>query len=218
MSQPASVPDDPLWEGTAEVDQEVFRRVFDQTASALRASGVTHLFMGGLVSAALGRERWTHDIDVFVKPEDAREALEALRQAGFETQETDPSWLFTAVKEHVLVDLIFLSDGRIVVDDEMVHRARQVEVQGRTVPAIPVEDLIVVKALVHKERSPWHWFDALALLRRDDLDWDYLVRRGVQYGPHRILSLLFYARSRGRDVPMSAVRELLDLARPPEVT
>jgi predicted nucleotidyltransferase len=218
MSQPASVPDDPLWEGTAEVDQEVFGRVLEQTASALRDSGVTHLFMGGLVSAALGRERWTHDIDVFVKPEDAREALSILQRAGFETQETDPSWLFKAVKDHVLVDLVFLSDGRIVVDDEMLRRARQVKIQGHSVPAIPVEDLIVVKALVHKERSPWHWFDALALLRRDDLDWDYLVRRGTQYGPHRILSLLFYALSRGQDVPMSALRELLDLARPPEVT
>jgi predicted nucleotidyltransferase len=191
MSQPASVPHDPLWEGTAEVDQEVFQRVFDQTAAALQQSGVTHLFMGGLVSAVLGRDRWTHDIDVFVKPEDAREALDALRKAGFETQETDPSWLFKAVKEHVLVDVIFLSDGRIVVDDEMVRRARQVQVQGCSVPAIPVEDLIVVKALVHKERSPWHWFDALALLRRDDVDWDYLVRRATQYGPYRILSLLF---------------------------
>jgi predicted nucleotidyltransferase len=218
MSQPASVPDDPLWEGTAEVEEDVFRGVLAQTAAALGDSGVTHLFMGGLVSAALGRERWTHDIDVFVKPEDAQEALNALRQAGFETQETDPSWLFKAVKDHVLVDLIFLSDGRIVVDDEMLRRARQVEIQGHAVPAIPVEDLIVVKALVHKERSTWHWFDALALLRRDDLDWDYLVRRGTQYGPHRILSLLFYARSRGQDVPMSALRELLDLARPPEVT
>jgi predicted nucleotidyltransferase len=218
MSQPASVPDDPLWEGTAEVEEDVFRGVLAQTAAALRDSGVTHLFMGGLVSAALGRDRWTHDIDVFVKPEDAQEALNALRQAGFETQETDPSWLFKAVKDHVLVDLIFLSDGRIVVDDEMLRRARQVEIQGHAVPAIPVEDLIVVKALVHKERSTWHWFDALALLRRDDLDWDYLVRRGTQYGPHRILSLLFYARSRGQDVPMSALRELLDLARPPEVT
>jgi hypothetical protein len=78
---------------------------------------------------------------------------------------------------------------------------------------IAAEDLAVIKALVHKEHSPRHWFDALALLRRDDLDWDYLVRRAVQHGPLRVLSLLYYARSNDQVVPDRAISGLLEAAR-----
>jgi predicted nucleotidyltransferase len=166
--------------------------------------------MGGLASAALGRPRWTHDIDVFVRPEDARRALSVLEDAGYRTQETDPEWLFKALKDDVLVDVIFLSDGRVTLDREMARRARWADVEGIRLPVISAEDLIVIKALVHKERSPRHWFDALALLRREDLDWDYLLDRARRYNPVRVLSLLYYARSSDQVVPAEAIRRLWD--------
>jgi hypothetical protein len=200
------------WQGTVEVDHHVFLRVLQETATVLRRSGFPHLFMGGLASAALGRPRWTHDIDVFVTPEDAGRVLQALADAGFKTQQTDPAWLYKALKEDVLVDVIFLSDGQVVLDDEMVHRARSASADDTRLPVMAAEDLIVIKALVHKERSPRHWFDALALLRREDLDWDYLLRRARQYGPLRILSLLYYARSNGQAIPGDAIRWLREAA------
>jgi predicted nucleotidyltransferase len=200
------------WEGTVDVDDEVFYGVLRETATVLRRSGLPHLFMGGLASAALGRQRWTHDIDLFVTPDDAAAALRALSGAGFQTQQTDPGWLFKALKDEVLVDVIFLSDGRVFLDDEMVRRARSVSVQDIRLPVMAAEDLIVIKALVHKERSPWHWFDALALLRRGDLDWDYVLRRARQYGPLRMLSLLYYARSNDQTVPDEVLRRLREVA------
>jgi predicted nucleotidyltransferase len=200
------------WEGTVEVDDEVFLRVLRETAAVLRRSGFPYLFMGGLASAALGRPRWTHDIDVFVTPEDARPVLQAFGGAGFQTQQTDPGWLYKALKEDVLVDVIFLSDGQVILDDEMLRRARSVSVENTRLLAMAAEDLIVIKALVHKERSPRHWFDALALLRRDDIDWDYLLRRARQYGPLRVLSLLYYARSNDQMVPDEAIRKLREVA------
>ncbi|MGH2676188.1 MAG: hypothetical protein ACRDH1_12350, partial [Actinomycetota bacterium] len=54
---------------------------------------------------------------------------------------------------------------------------------------------------------------ALALLRRDDLDWTYLVRRARQHGPLRVLSLLYYARSNDQIVPDRAISDLLGAAR-----
>jgi predicted nucleotidyltransferase len=207
------MPELTLWEGQVEVDDSSFLRVLEETILVLKESGLPHLFMGGLASAALGRPRWTHDIDVFVRPDDAGAALEALAAAGFRTQETDPTWLSKALKDGVLVDVIFASDGRILLDDEMVSRARLVEIEGLEAPVISAEDLIVIKAMVHKERSPRHWFDALALLRRDDLDWGYLVRRAVRYGPLRVLSLLYYARSNDQVVPDAAIAALLGAAR-----
>jgi hypothetical protein len=208
----ARVAEDDRWEGTVEVDDEVFLRVLRVTVTVLRRSGVPHLFMGGLASGALGRPRWTHDIDVFVTPDDARRALRALTAAGFETREADPGWLYKAIKDDVLVDVIFLSDGRVVLDEEMMRRVRLVAAEGTRLPVIGAEDLIVIKALVHKERSPRHWFDALALLRRDDLDWDYLLRRARQYDPIRVLSLLYYARSTDQVVPGEAIRRLREAA------
>jgi predicted nucleotidyltransferase len=197
-----------LWEGTAEVEEVAFLRVLRETAEVLRSAGLPHVFMGGLASAALGRPRWTHDIDVFVRPEDARRTLAILEAAGFRTQETDPEWLFKALKDDVLVDVIFLSDGRVILDQEMARRARWADVEGIRLPVISAEDLIVIKALVHKERSPRHWFDALALLRREDLDWDYLLDRARRYNPLRVLSLLYYARSSDQVVPADAIRRL----------
>lgn len=205
-------PSDELWEGQVEVEEAVFQRVLRETADVLRRSGIPHLFMGGVASAALGRPRWTHDIDVFVGPEDARRTLRVLASEGYETQETDPQWLYKALKENVLVDVIFLSDGQVVLDREMAARARPAEVEGIRLPVIGPEDLIVIKALVHKERSPRHWFDALALLRRDDLDWEYLLDRAARYNPLRVLSLLYYARSSDQVVPGEAIRRLREAA------
>jgi hypothetical protein len=198
-----------LWEGQAEVDDATFLRILEEAIAVLGASGLPHVFMGGLASAALGRPRWTHDIDVFVRPQEAGAVLDDLAAAGFRTQRTNPTWLFKALKDGVLVDVIFASDGRILLDDQMVARARPVEIEGHAAPVISAEDLVVIKALVHKERSPRHWFDALALLRREDLDWDYLLRRAVQHGPVRVLSLLYYARSNDQVVPDSAIADLL---------
>jgi predicted nucleotidyltransferase len=204
----ARISEPDLWEGTAEVEEAAFLRVLRETAEVLRSAGLHHVFMGGLASAALGRPRWTHDIDVFVRPEDARRTLAILEEAGFWTQETDPEWLFKALKDDVLVDVIFLSDGRVVLDQEMARRARWADVEGIPLPVISAEDLIVIKALVHKERSPRHWFDALALLRREDLDWEYLLDRARLYNPLRVLSLLYYARSSDQVVPADAIRRL----------
>lgn len=209
----ASVNEAALWEGQVEVDDATFFAILEETVAVLGRSGLPHLFMGGLASAALGRPRWTHDIDVFVRPQDARPTLEALGAAGFRTQETNPEWLFKALKDRVLVDVIFVSSGGVLLDQEMADRARHAEVEGYRVHVIAAEDLVVIKALVHKEHSPRHWFDALALLRRDDLDWAYLVRRARQHGPLRVLSLLYYARSNDQVVPDHAIADVLEAAR-----
>ncbi len=199
-----------LWEGEAPVEEEIFLRVLREAAETLARARLPHVFMGGLASAALGRPRWTHDIDVFVRPEDNRRALDVLEAAGFERQETDPRWLYKALKDDVLVDVIFRSSGSVLLDEEMVARARRARVAGTEVPVIPAEDLIVIKGLVFKERAPRHWYDALALLQRTDLDWAYLIRRALQYDPGRILSLLIYARSEDRAVPAEAIDRLFE--------
>jgi predicted nucleotidyltransferase len=102
-----------LWEGEGEVDKETLVRVLGEAVEALDDEGIPYLVIGGVVAALAGRPRFTHDIDVLVKGQDARPALAALEQAGFVTDETEPQWLFKAVKDGVLVDVIFRSTGDV---------------------------------------------------------------------------------------------------------
>src|SRR4051812_44544045 len=90
-----------------------FNHVLGETVEAMQESGIRYVFIGGIASGGLGRPRSTHDIDIFVKPEDAQLTLQALNKHGFRTERTDPSWLYKGFKENILVDVIFKSKGEI---------------------------------------------------------------------------------------------------------
>jgi hypothetical protein len=109
----------------AEPDACAYREVLGDAVGALDAAGFDHLLMGGAGAAAQARPRTTDDIDLFVRAEDAVAALEALAAVGFDTEQTDPMWLFKARRNGVLVDVIFRSSGDVYVDDEMVARAAE---------------------------------------------------------------------------------------------
>jgi predicted nucleotidyltransferase len=185
--------------------------VLQETAQTLERARVPYVLIGGLASALLGRARCSSDVDVLVKPRDAVRALEALAGVGFETEMTNPNWLFKAFRNDALVDVLFKAKGDIYLDDEMLARAVRIEVASVGVSVIPPEDLLVIKALVHDEETPRHWFDALGLLTREGLDWDYLLRR-ARKGPRRVLSLLTYAASLDLPVPQELIRRLTLLA------
>jgi predicted nucleotidyltransferase len=190
------------------VDERAYLDVIDQAAKALDRGGMSFVFIGGLASSAYGRPRWTHDGDVLVKPDDAQRALEVLRSAGFKTEETDPHWLYKAIKDKTLIDVLFRSKGDVYLDDEMLARAREVEFKGITLRLIPPEDLIVLKAIVHEENLPHHWYDALGVIAGQELDWDYLIERATQRGGKRVLSLLVYAQSNDIAVPSRVISAL----------
>jgi predicted nucleotidyltransferase len=197
----------PTWDAGEE---EAFVDVLRETVETLEQTGVPYVLMGGIGSASHGRPRWTHDIDVFIRPEDAARSVRALAERGFEVEETYPEWLYKAFKREVMVDLIFTSAGGILLDEEMISRAPVIDFKGVSVRVIPPEDLIVIKAVVHEEHMPRHWHDALAVLAVCDLDWDYLERRARQYGARRVLSLLVYGQSNDMIVPAGPVRRLFE--------
>ena len=197
--------DDPSFR--EEVSEEVFFGVLDAAIAAVEAAGIPYALMGGIASAAQGRHRFTHDIDFFVLPEQARPTLAALQAAGFEIEETDPDWLFKAFRDDVLVDVIFSAKGEILFDEEVQAHVRIVDFRGRRLRVVSAEDLIVMKAIVHQEHTPRHWHDALGILACCPLDWDYVLRR-ARFGRRRVLSLLIYAQTNGLDVPDAPIRSL----------
>lgn len=185
--------------------------VLVRAVDALEAAGIPYALMGGVASTVVGRHRHTRDLDIFVTPDAAAPALEALARAGFRTERTDEQWLYKAWEGDVLVDVIFVSKRGVVLDEEMREHCRTISVQGRSVTVLSGEDLLVIKALANAEHVPRHWYDGLGILATDGLDWPYLVRRAL---PHagRVASLLLYALSEGIQVPGEPVRELFEAA------
>jgi len=193
-------------EGFAD-EESRFLGVFDATINAIEGAGIPYVLMGGVASATVGRPRVTRDIDVFVRPEDARHVLDVLQRAGFDTEERFPHWLYKGWKDDILVDIIFRSSGDIYLDDAMLERSTSARYKGRNFRLIPPEDLLVIKAIVHDEHMPRHWHDALGIVAGDSLDWDYLLRR-ARHGARRVLSLLLYAQSNDLLVPADVLRQL----------
>lgn len=189
------------------VEEALFLDVLKRCVEAFGREDVPYAVMGGLASAVLGRDRWTHDIDVFVAPGDAGRALAALAEAGFRTQRTNPNWLFKGITDGVLVDVLFKAKGDLTFDRDMQARSTMREFNGQPLRVLAPEDLIVIKALVHDEDTPRHWHDALGVIAAAELDWEYLLRRAV-HGPRRVLSLLLYAESVDLLVPQDVVRDL----------
>jgi predicted nucleotidyltransferase len=186
---------------------ERFNQVLFSALDALEARNIPYALIGGIAASGLGRPRSTHDIDVFVRPEDAEAALEALEKNGFDPERTDPRWLFKGWKEDQMVDIIFKSSGDIYFDNEMQERAKMIHYHGRDIPAVSPEDLTIIKAAVHEEVGPHHWHDALAILSHATLDWDYLLKR-ARRAPRRLLALLIYAQSNDIWIPNSVIQTL----------
>jgi hypothetical protein len=193
--------------GGLEATPEELRAAVEDAVGVLREDAIPFLFVGGIAAGLLGRGRYTGDIDLFVRPEDARRTLSALERAGFETSELNPYWIFKGVRGQVLVDILFTLKGDIRLDDEMLARAPVRSFLGVDIPLLPPEDLIVVKAIVFDEETPRHWYDALGLIAGGSIDWDYLVTRSRR-SPRRMLSLLVFALSNDLLVPSAPIERL----------
>lgn len=168
---------------------------------------IQYALIGGIAVKELGRPRVTHDIDIFVKPDDADYVLEILAQKGFEIEKRDPFWLFKAWRDDVLVDVIFRSCGDIYFEEEVRSHVRRIPYYGRSINAISPEDFIVIKSAAHQEDNPHHWHDALAVLTQGNLDWDYLLKRS-RHSPRRMLALLIYAQSNDIAIPSDLIQKL----------
>jgi predicted nucleotidyltransferase len=197
-------------EGLNGSHHEAFGEALARTVAVLGEAGLPFALLGGVASAGYGRARWTKDIDVFCRPEDADAVLDALAADGFEVERTNPAWIYKAFRDGVQVDVIFKGKGGIFFDERMAERVQTVTLVGVELPAISPEDLIVLKALSHDEKSPRHWHDALGVLASADLDWDYLLER-ARLGPNRVLALLHYSLSVDVPVPTSAINQLHEL-------
>jgi predicted nucleotidyltransferase len=154
-----------------------------RAAGVLKEAGVPFLLAGGLASWARGGPQTDHDVDLFVKPEDADAALEALDTAGMKTEKPPERWLYKAYDvDGTLIDLIFRPAGGPVTDEYFDH-AEEVEVMGVDMPVASLADVMTTKLLALSEQEP-DFTSVLEISRmlREQINWDY-VREHTQDSP-----------------------------------
>jgi hypothetical protein len=137
-----------------------------------------------------GIVRETKDFDLFVRRDDLEAALDALREAGYNTEITFPHWLAKARQGTDVVDLVFSSgNGVCRVDDLWFRFATEADVLGMPVKIAPVEELLWQKAFV-MERERYDGADVAHILRScaESLDWDRVLQR---FDPHWQLLLSY---------------------------
>ena len=191
--------------GRAGSNDQAFAAVLEEVVEIL--GDVSYGIIGGVASAAYGRPRWTKDIDVFCRAEDADRVLDSFAARGFDIERTNPMWIYKAFRDDVQIDIIFKVRWEVYFDNEMAQRIRPIELDGVEIPVLAPEDIVVMKAMAVDEESPWHWYDALGILAAVDLDWEYLLMR-ARKSPNRVLSLLHYAASNDVSVSQAALRRL----------
>jgi predicted nucleotidyltransferase len=173
---PRSVPE-------ANADFEELLETLKHAAAALREADVRYVLGGGLAIWARGGPETEHDVDFFVKPEDAERALRALERAGFRSEEPPEEWLYKAWRGDVMVDLIFSPSG-LVVDDALLDRGEEIEVHAVRMPVMRAEDVLVAKLLALREHQV-DYDSVLEVARtvREQIDWNE-VRERTEGSPY----------------------------------
>jgi predicted nucleotidyltransferase len=146
-------------------------------AAALREADVPFVLGGGLAIWARGGPETEHDVDFFVKGDDARRALQALSDAGFRTEEPPEGWLYKGWRDGVLVDLIY-DPSNVEIDDDFLARAEELEVHAVRMPVMRAEDVLVTKLLAMREHH-MEYDRVLEIARtvREQIDWDEVRER-----------------------------------------
>ena len=159
--------------------------------------------------------RQTGDIDMFVRRCDLRRSKSALREMGYTTRLVIPEnavedyiasgyeWTFDGPAGPNLLELQWALEPRFyAVDFDMeglFERAVTVTVGGRPVKTPSPEDLLLVLS-VHAAKHVWGRVillrDITQMLKRENLNWDWVQTRARELGIQRILWITFLLAKR----------------------
>ena len=163
---------------------------FARALHTLNDAGIPYVVAGAFAKHAYtGIWRDTKDLDIFLKADDLKTALDTLEEAGYRTEIEFEHWLAKAHQEPYVIDLIFgLGHGRVQVTDTWLQHYRPATIAGVQTHLIGIEELIVSKAYV-VERYRFDGADILHLIQasKGQLDWERILD-GL--GRHRLLLLL----------------------------
>ena len=150
-------------------------------AGALRDAQIPFFLAGGLASWARGGPPREHDVDFMLMEDDVERAADVLSTVGFRIERPPEGWLVKAWDGDVLVDLIFRPTG-LVVDEEMIERADELEVNAVRMKVMSADDILATKLCALSEHSA----DFEAVLQvgralREQVHWDKLRERTAHH-------------------------------------
>jgi hypothetical protein len=148
-----------------------------RACAALDDAGVPAMLGGGLATWARGGPPTDHDVDFYLREEDALRAQEALRAAGMEISSPPEGWLLKAHDGEILVDLIFRPAGG-PIGDEHFERAASMELMAQPVLVASINDVLTTKLMALTEQEP-DFRSVLELSRslREQIDWEFVKER-----------------------------------------
>jgi hypothetical protein len=148
-----------------------------RASAVLREAEVEFMLGGGLAIWARGGPPTDHDVDFYVREEDADRGLAALVEAGLRAELPPEEWLYKAYDGPVLVDLVFRPAGG-PIEDEHFDRATKMEVGAQTILVASIDDVLTTKLLAITEQEP-DFGPVLELARalREQIDWDFVRSR-----------------------------------------
>lgn len=161
--------------------------VYVKALKAVRPLGWPFM-IGGAFGLACHTGRWrnTKDLDLFVMPAHHEAFVDALLKTGFvdyyETLAYDRGWIFRAVHEGVIVDVIWdTPNRRTQVDEKWFELAPHVTLRGEELMGVPAEQLLLLKSFVlQKDRCDWTDLINLLCFTAGTIDWDHVI---TQFGP-----------------------------------
>ncbi|MGH3134505.1 MAG: hypothetical protein ACRDNY_12350 [Gaiellaceae bacterium] len=143
-------------------------------AAALRDAEIEFMLGGGLAAWARGGPPTDHDVDFYVREEEAQRGLEALVAAGMRAERAPEEWLYKAYDGPVLVDLIFRPAGGPITDEHF-ERAEWLEVGAQNLLVASIDDVLVTKLLALTEQNPdFQAVLELARALREQVDWTFV--------------------------------------------
>ena len=170
-----------MWPETISQEQwSVYQRVI----AASHAAGLQFAVGGGFaVGHYTGLWRESKDMDLYVLRQDAPILQNILTEAGlvdyFDQLPYDRAWIYRAIKDKVIVDIIWaMANHKNDVDQRWIACGPEITLGGETVRFVPPEEMIWAKLYVlQRDRSDWP--DALNMIsaQRRNLNWRHLLDR-----------------------------------------
>jgi putative nucleotidyltransferase-like protein len=156
---------------------EDIQETLKRSAAALKEEDIPFMLGGSLACWARGGPESTNDLDLFVKPADAKRALSVLVGAGMRAERPPEDWLLKAWDGEVLVDLIF-APLSLTVDDDLMQQAECMSVFSIDMPVMRLEDVLATKLMSLND----HYLDYSAPLQmaravREQVDWHEVTQR-----------------------------------------
>ena len=171
--------------------EALFREVLTLFEKAGRPYAVAGAFA---LRQHTGIYRFTKDLDIFLSPETASEALACLEKHGFQCEICDPVWLAKVHRDDYFIDLITgMSNAVISVDDSWIERAYPARVCGVDSKVLAPEEMIASKLFVtRRERFDGADIAHIIFGTQGKFDWNRILQLAGEHWELILWALVLY--------------------------